>query len=497
VIRLSVAAAVLGMLTACFKAQPSRGGGEISEQEADDAARSVPDPSGIDVPRGYRIDLVADRLTFPTGIAFGGDGEIFAVESGYSYGNVFATPRILELPRAGAGKPRVAYAGKSHAPWNGIDYHEGAFFVAQGGHKEGGRIVRISRDGDLDVLVDGLPSKGDHHTNGPVVTDDGWVYFGQGTVTNAAVVGEDSDAFGWLRSNPTLADTPCKDLKLSGINFESKNPLTADPDDVVTTGPYKPFGTPARAGEVIGGKLPCNGAVRRVRGTGGDLELVAWGLRNPFGLVLGSGGELYVSDNGYDVRGSRPVFGAADMLWRIEPGPKQTWVGWPDYSEGRPLTLDFYAEADGDPKGAVLAEHPGEPPPPVAMFGVHSSANGLDISRSAAFGYQGDAFVALFGDMAPDTGKVIAPVGFKVVRVNLRNGVIEDFARNRGGAVGPASRNQKRGLERPIAVRFDPDGDALYIVDFGVLRMDEDPVPEKETGRIWRVTRETGNESDR
>jgi hypothetical protein len=484
-----LAPALLAIVPGCFGVTPSKGGGQISEKTADESARTAPDPSGIEVPPGYRIDLAAEGLTFPTGVAFGDGGEVYVVEAGYSYGDVFATPRILELPREAHGRPRVVYSGGSHGPWTGIDYHGGAFFVAQGGQKESGRIVRILREGRVEVLADGLPSKGDHHTNGPVVSDHGWVYFGQGTVTNAAVVGEDSDAFGWLRSNPTLVDTPCKDVKLSGLNFESKNPLTEDPDDRATTGPFKPFGTPARRGEVVAGKIPCNGAVLRVRASGGGLELVAWGFRNPFGLALAGDGKLYVSDNGYDVRGSRPVFGAADMLWRVDAGPGETWFGWPDFSEGRPLTMDFYAEADGDPKGAVLAEHPSKPPPPVAIFGVHSSANGLDIGTSAAFGHQGDAFVALFGDMAPSTGKVVAPVGFKVVRVDLRRGVIEDFARNTGGP-GPASRGDKRGLERPIAVRFSPDGDELYIVDFGVLRMDGDPVPEKETGRVWRVSRE-------
>ena len=68
----------------------------------------------------------------------------------------------------------------------------GAFFVT-GGHFEGGKLLRISPEGAVTVLVDGLPSLGDHHTNAPVVMD-GWVYFGQGTATNSAVVGLDCRA---------------------------------------------------------------------------------------------------------------------------------------------------------------------------------------------------------------------------------------------------------------------------------------------------------------
>jgi hypothetical protein len=46
-------------------------------------------------------------------------------------------------------------------------------------------------------------------------------------------------------------------------------------------------------------------------------------------------------------------------------------------------------------------------------------------------------------------------------------------------------------LERPVAARFDPSGSALYIVDFGVLSMTPGPAPQKETGVLWKITRET------
>jgi hypothetical protein len=85
---------------------------------------------------------------------------------------------------------------------------------------------------------------------------------------------------------------------------------------------------------------------------------------------------------------------------------------------------------------------------------------------------------------------VLSPVGFSVVRVDPATGTIETFARNTGDALGPASKLGTDGLERPIDVRFDPTGRALYIVDFGVLRMDEDgPQPQPNTGALWRITR--------
>ena len=46
------------------------------------------------------------------------------------------------------------------------------------------------------------------------------------------------------------------------------------------------------------------------------------------------------------------------------------------------------------------------------------------------------------------------------------------------------------GLERPVSVRFDPAGEALYVVDFGVILHDEDGAhPQENTGVLWRITR--------
>jgi glucose/arabinose dehydrogenase len=138
----------------------------------------------------------------------------------------------------------------------------------------------------------------------------------------------------------------------------------------------------------------------------------------------------------------------------------------------------------------LLAKHPNAPPRPVTTFGVHASADGLDFSRSERFGHVGEAFVALLGDETPSTGKTLHPVGFKVVRVDVRTGVVQDFAVNRGRANGPASWLGKGGLERPVAVRFSPNGDELIVVDFGILRQDKQGAhPQTGTGVIWRITR--------
>jgi glucose/arabinose dehydrogenase len=142
----------------------------------------------------------------------------------------------------------------------------------------------------------------------------------------------------------------------------------------------------------------------------------------------------------------------------------------------------------------VLAEHPDpDPPKPFVTFAPHAAANGFAFSRSADFGFVGDAFVALFGDLAPvTTARLARPVGYKVVRVDMHNRTVVDFAVNR--IEGPASKLPHAGFERPSDCEFGPDG-ALYVTDWGEI----DIAPEAGgvrmqagTGTLWRIRRTEG-----
>jgi glucose/arabinose dehydrogenase len=478
--RAGIALALLAAASGCYGLRRSSGGGAPEEAKAT-AGRRL-EPRAVALPAGYRIEVVATGLTFPTGVAFDGRGVPHVVEAGYSYGEAFATPRLVRVE--GGGRLVPVAEGKNDGPWTGVAFADGAFFVAAGGELEGGRLLRISPEGEVSTIVEGLPSLGDHHTNGPAIGPDGRIYFGQGTATNSGVVGPDNADFGWLKRHPEFHDTPCADVTLTDARYASKDPLRGGE---AVTGPFQPFGTAAAAGQVVRGAVPCNGAILRVSRSGGHPELVAWGFRNPFGLAFAPDGRLFVTENGYDVRGSRPVFGAPDVLWEVKPG---TWYGWPDFSAGEALDTQRYQPRGGAPVRRLLAAPPNAPPRPAAVLPVNASSNGLDFSRSARFGYAGEAFIAEFGDMTPNTGKVLAPVGFKVVRVDPATGVATDFAVNRGATNGPASRLGTGGLERPVAVRFDPSGDALYVVDFGIMTIEAGrPQPRGGTGVLWRITR--------
>jgi hypothetical protein len=483
---MAVAMAALG--TGCLAVGGASEGGVFPARRLD--------PRDVGVPAGYAVDVIARGLTFPTGITFDEAGRAYVVESGYAYGEVFTEPRLLALNPAG-GPHEVLAAGEKDGPWTGVDYADGLFYVAEAGVLRGGRILRIGRDGARTALVEGLPSYGDHHVNGPAVRD-GWVYFGLGSATNSGVVGPDNAAVGWLRRRPDFHDIPCRDVTLLGINYES--PDVEEGRDGAAgrtrlTGAFHRFGTATHPGEVIPGRIPCTGALLRTPLAGGALELVAWGFRNPFGLAFDAAGVLYVTDNGFDRRGSRPIAGASDLLWRVDAG---AWYGFPDFVGDEPVDGGLFGAPGGHRPRRLLANAPGRPPRPVAQLAIHSSSNGLDISRSEAFGLVGHAFVAQFGDLATAVGKDLGLVGFKVVTVDLESGRTTDFAVNRGRN-GPASRLGRAGLERPVAVRFAPREAALYVVDFGTLGLGEDGRLHARpgTGAVWRIRNVSGGRPSR
>ncbi|HEX2683417.1 MAG TPA: PQQ-dependent sugar dehydrogenase, partial [Ferruginibacter sp.] len=388
--------ALLASLQSCYRMRASKGGGQIQTVNQ----RNI-NTADIALAPGYKIEIVATGFTFPSAVSFDEQGRLYVIETGYSYGEVWGEPKLIRIDN---GKQTVVAKGVRNGPWTGINFYNGAFYVAEGGEADGGKILRISPTGEMKTLVENLPSVGDHHTNGPVIRD-GYIYFGQGTATNSGVVGGDNAQFGWLLRKKDFHDIPCMDITLTGQNYESENVLTPDANDKRTTGAYSAFGTSTTPGQVIRGAIPCTGSIMRIPLEGGRPELVAWGFRNPFGLAFSPDGRLFITENGYDERGSRPVWGTGDVLWEIKQG---MWYGWPDFSAGIPLQNNKEFRSPGRSLvKPVLQKYPNTPPKPTAVFGVHSSSNGFDFSTNNGFGYTGQAFVAQFGDMSPKVGKVL------------------------------------------------------------------------------------------
>jgi glucose/arabinose dehydrogenase len=445
-------------------------------------------PEDINLPDGYAADLVAGGFTAPVHVCFDPHGMAYVTESGHKSD---APPRIHRVdPRTG---DRTLVADLEDR-WNpvgaatGAAWHDGALIVANTDS-----LLRIDPEsGAVEERVTGLPGLGDHHTNHPIIGPDGRVYWGQGCVTNLGVVGADNFGYEWLAAHPEHCDVPAADIELSGRNFDVPDVL-GNPLRSVRSGAYAPFGTPTVPGQVIRGQAKASGAVLSCAPDGSDLRVVAWGLRNPYGLAVAPDGRLYATEHGSDERGARFIIGDPDDLYEIADG---AWYGWPDFASGIRLD-DPHWGSGGKGREPVLARFPDpDPPKPIASFETHAGANGLAFAGEGAFGFAGQAFVALFGDLAPvTTARQVVPAGFKVVRVDVTTGEITDFAVNR--RQGPASKLFHGGFERPSHCAFGPDG-ALYVVDFGEIKI----APEKGgirmkqgTGALWRIRRVPGRPS--
>jgi glucose/arabinose dehydrogenase len=438
----------------------------------------VPNPAHIAVPSGYRVEVVAAGLNAPSALEITPDGQIYIGESGY--GGAYAATagyegvtdgRILRLGRDGT---LHVVAGEFRAPLAGFYHDAGGGLIVS----HNGAITAVSSAGRRD-LISGLPSLGDHKNNNVIAGPDGKVYFAQGTVTNTGIVGLDNWVL-WGRFFPGPRDVPCQDITLNGVNVTTADPRSLVPFQRVQTGAYSPLGHKTTRGQVIKGEIPCNGAIFRMNPDGSDLQLVAWGLRNPFDLRFGPDDRLYVTDNGPDTRGSRPMQGP-DLFHQIRPG---AWYGWPDYWNGRPAT-ELTTSGREKPQ-MLLAKAPARPEKAFAALGQHVAAAGFDFAPEA-FGFGGQAFIAQWGTAFPATNQSPAIVGFDVVRLDPRTRKTEVFARN--VKAGPASLTGSGGFERPAVVRFGPDG-ALYVLDWGHLSVTrKGPYHVPYSGVLWRIVR--------
>lgn len=428
------------------------------------------DPGDVLLPPGYEIEVFADGLTTPINLTFDDDGEMLLADAGITSGS----GKVL---RSGDNGFEVIAEG-FNPPLTGITWHKGHIYVAHRGH-----ITVIKPDGTKEDIIQGLPSYGDHHNNRVVFGPDGKMYFGQGTATNSGVVGKDNES--WVKEYPFFHDYPGTDVLLRGHNYVTDNFLSQSPADIVYTGGYSPFGVKVRPGESIKGVVKASGSVLRANPDGSELQMVAWGLRNPFRMKFDRYNRLWSTNHGMDVRGSRPIANSPDEFYCITPG---TWYGWPDYSGGIPVTHPVFKPEGKEQPGFLLAQHPMMPPKPFTTFAPHSAIMGFDFSSSYAFGNIGDVYIAEFGSEAPTTtgGKPLPQVGHRVSRIDMRTGKKYVFAINRSGYA--ASYTGGGGLERPIDVVFGPCGD-MFIVDFAIRGDNGHHAYTPKTGVIWRVAK--------
>jgi glucose/arabinose dehydrogenase len=275
----------------------------------------APDPSAAQVPEGYRVEVVLRDLTYPTSVEFDKAGTMYVVEAGYSYGDPTAVTRILRIDRQGAMSTYVQEG--LNGPVADLLYYQGLLYVSHRGK------ISVIENGKLRDLVTGLPSDGDHHTNQMAVGPDGKVYFGQGTATNSGVVGVDNFQMGWLNKHPNFHDVPAKTVRLRERTFASDNPLS-EKNGKAQTAAFQPFGQSVPADRTVQGATKASGTILRMNPDGSSLEVYAWGLRNPFGVIWRNE-KLYASENGFDARGSRPIANDKEDLYEIW-GRRLVWM---------------------------------------------------------------------------------------------------------------------------------------------------------------------------
>ncbi len=424
------------------------------------------------VPSESRLELVADGIAFPTSLVFDEAGRMYIAESGLPFGGARAGGRIWRFEADGS---RTLLAEKLRQPVNGLTLYKGSLYISEGGHPGGsGRISRLDLNGELTIILDNLPGPGNYHTNMVVFGPDDKLYFSQGSMTNTGYVGLDAYELGWLRLLPHAHDIPGYTIELSGVNLETSDPLSSEPGARAVTGAFAPFKRTNESGRRIEGRVPCTAAVMRCDPDGSSLELVAWGLRNAYGLGFLPDGRLLAVDQGADDRGTRPVGNVPDMLFEVIQG---AWYGWPDFMGDQPITSPKYIPVRGSAPEFILRNHHELPSPQKALleFPTHSAAVKFAVAPGTS-SQAGQIFIAMFGDETPMTAPPGTPrAGRSLVRIDPTDWSLHTVIESP--------------LSRPIDVQFHPFDNALYILDFGNFEMhaERGVVAEPNTGKVWRL----------
>jgi glucose/arabinose dehydrogenase len=460
--------------------------------------RLTVDRSVVEYPPSTELKPLVRGLTAPVGVAFDSDGTMFVAESGEG-GNA---PRIVGFKPDGTLfdiyplKTRLPFnlggdKFKIYAPIGGLAVYQGRIFVTHRDEHGNGVVTSFGYDGSHYTVVSDLPAQGDYSLTDIIVNPtNGRLVFGLGSATNSGVVGTDNYEEGWVRNYPQFCDKPWDGgkknayLKLLGYRFSTPNPRAGiGQDDVLVTGPMQPLGTSnhSRVKEV---DKP-TGAIYSISPTGGDLTVEAHGIRLPRGLGFNIY-RLYATNDGMELRGTRPIRDDPDAMIRVV---SRTWYGFPDYStDFQPITDPRFQPPSwmtlptGYPDVAFTIDHDSSgliaPDRSTLLQGTFSPLSGAAkfdfVPASGPFSeYRGNAVVALSGDRAPfatSGQKLIGPIGFKIVLLDVDAKQTREFIHNTKEVPASMMDEHVEALERPIDCKFGPDG-ALYIVDFGKMEL--------------------------
>lgn len=425
-------------------------------------------PSSISLAPGYQIEVFAMGLDSPSAMTFDINGNLLIAESDH----VTGVSKILILRNG-----RIeTFAESLQSPISGLSYYRGNLYIS---HK--GSINMIKPDGTRQNVISGLPSGGDYGNSNVAFSSDGKMYIGQGTVTNSGVVGTDN---GWVPHHPFLHDSPGSYIMLNGQNFESKNIMVSG-NELAYTGAFSAFGETNIRYEIRKGVTKASGCILRCNPDGTEIEMVAWGLRNPSRIRFDQNDRLYAANQGYEIRGSRPIAFAPDEFVQIQP---DIWYGWPDFAGGEPVIDPRFWPEGEKPVEFLLVNHPNIPPKPFAVFPSFSYIMGFDFNYSS-FAPYGNVFIAEFGNAGHTINGLAAPYagyGHRISQIDMGSGAVTTFAMNKSGF--SASITRDGGLGRPMEVLFGPDH-AMYVLDMGLNTLNNPSIYIPNTGVIWRISK--------
>jgi plastocyanin/glucose/arabinose dehydrogenase len=341
------------------------------------------------------------------------------------------------------------------------------------------------------VILDDLPW-GDHYVDRVVFGADGHGYFGIGTATNSGVVGADDEGCCWKLSDfPDKREILPYTVTLTGQNFSGRD-CTIDSKTgaslAASTGALVPFGQTTTAGQVVEGSRKANTTINRFDpgNPEGSFEVYASGFRHPYGIAFAPDGRLFVTNNGPDIRGCRPIGnGVPDDMWEVSQG---SWAGWPEVFGGYELDNEGLLRLDLTPPPSIFTRQsrPGPAMQPFVRFEPHTNAANIDFSSNDAFGHKGDAFVTNAGSHDPGTsGGPTVNTGKKIVRVNMATKEVSNFY------VSNDWDESGTGIKRPLSLTFSPDGSSMYVGDLGVLTSTTFGI-KPGFGAVWKIARTGG-----
>jgi glucose/arabinose dehydrogenase len=486
------------------------------------------DRSLLRYPTGFTLQPYVRGLSAPTAIAWDEDGSLLVAEGG-GYRD---EPRILSFSKKDGSVhyiypynrkipfivPRGSF--RLYGPIGGMAVYKGRIYVSHRDENGYGRITALDHKGGYFTVVAHLPAQGDFSVTDLAIDPRmGRIFFGVGAATNSGVVGLDN--WEWVQDQPAVHDQPWARLHLRGYRFDSPNPFSGlfGPADIAVTAPFQAFNV-SNETEVNDSDAP-SAAIYSCSVNGGDARIEAHGIRYPRGIAFNQYSSCFFTNEGMALRGTRPVRNDPDALLRLIPGG--TWYGWPDYTADlQPVWMDKFQppqsmiartgykrvlfvidqqQTNQDPRNQAHRLQLLDPDPTTLLKGRFAPLSGAAKLTFIPSTYPrradwGKALVALSGDRAPfDTSgnPIIGAIGYKVVMVDYDNPDhgVSDYIRNT--ATGPGSRIDPKNpllIERPVDVKFGPDG-TLYILDAGRMQVrDGREQYEPGTGKIFHLVPE-------